>query len=93
MLVPIGGGGGALAAASQLGIHWHVASKVEYIASDPDRQNITWVRSVDPETGAAKVYTSPAQARARRLPVRSERWIAWIVTTVQPTSSARRTGA
>ena len=49
MLVPIGGGGGALAAASRLGIHWHVASKVEYVASDPDRQNITWVRSVDPE--------------------------------------------
>ena len=61
MLLPIGGGGGALAAASQLGIHWHVASKVEYVATDPDRQNITWVRFVDPKTGAAKVYTSSTQ--------------------------------
>jgi len=60
MLVPIGGGG-ALVDGSRVGIHWHVASKVEYLASDPERQNITWVRSVDPKTGEARVYTSPAQ--------------------------------
>jgi hypothetical protein len=44
-----------------MGIHWHVASKVEYLASDVERQNITWVRSVDPKTGAVEVYTSKAQ--------------------------------
>ncbi len=44
--------------ASQMGIHWHVASKVEYVATDAERQNITWVRAVDPRTGQANVYTS-----------------------------------
>jgi hypothetical protein len=52
--------------ASRMGIHWHVAGKVEYVASDAERQNITWVRSVDPKTGAAKVYTSQAQPPTRR---------------------------
>ncbi len=57
MLVRIGGGG-RLADGSRMGIHWHVASKVEYVASDPDRQNIPWVRAVDPKTGIATVYTT-----------------------------------
>jgi nitrate/TMAO reductase-like tetraheme cytochrome c subunit len=56
MLVLVGGGdsGGK----SQMGIHWHVASKVEYVATDAERQNVTWVRAVDPRTGQANVYTS-----------------------------------
>ena len=54
-------GGAAPVGASQMGIHWHVGSKVEYIVSDPERQNITWVRSVDPKTGVANVYTSDAR--------------------------------
>jgi len=41
-----------------MGIHWHVAGKVEYIATDADRQTIPWVRAVDPLTGEAQVYTS-----------------------------------
>jgi Ni/Fe-hydrogenase b-type cytochrome subunit len=56
MLVHVGGG--APAAASQMGIHWHVAGKVEYVATDADRQKIPWVRAVDPLTGEAQVYTS-----------------------------------
>ena len=44
-----------------MGIHWHVASKVEYVATDAERQNITWVRAVDPRTGQANVYTSQPQ--------------------------------
>jgi Ni/Fe-hydrogenase b-type cytochrome subunit len=60
MLVPIGGG--EAPDPSQMGIHWHVASTVEYVASDAERQNITWVRSVDPRTGAAKVFTSQPRA-------------------------------
>jgi len=51
-------GGDAPADVVPTGIHWHVSSKVEYIASDAERQNISWVRSVDPKTGLAKVYTS-----------------------------------
>ena len=61
MLVQVGGGG-ALADRSRPGIHWHVASEVEYVASDAGRQNITWVRDVDPKTGIAKVYTTQPQA-------------------------------
>jgi Ni/Fe-hydrogenase b-type cytochrome subunit len=60
MLVLVGGG--APAGQSQMGIHWHVASKVEYVAADPERQNITWVRAVDPRTGQANVYTSQPQS-------------------------------
>ena len=60
MLVLVGGG--APAGQSQMGIHWHVASKVEYVAADAERQNITWVRSVDPKTGQANVYTSQPQS-------------------------------
>ena len=51
-------GGSAPVGASEMGIHWHVASKVEYVAADPERQQIAWVRSVDPKTGVASVYTS-----------------------------------
>lgn len=31
------------------GIHWHVANKVEYLATDPRRQVIPWVRVTDDE--------------------------------------------
>ncbi len=54
MSVQIGGG-------AQAGIHWHVATKVEYVASDAEHQNIAWVRYVDPATGQAKVFTSSEQ--------------------------------
>jgi hypothetical protein len=37
-------------------------SKVEYVATDAERQNITWVRAVDPRTGQANVYTSQPRA-------------------------------
>jgi Ni/Fe-hydrogenase b-type cytochrome subunit len=60
MLVLVGGG--APEGQSQMGIHWHVASKVEYVAADAERQNITWVRAVDPRTGQANVYTSQPQS-------------------------------
>ena len=59
MLVLVGGS--APVGISQMGIHWHVASKVEYVAADAERQNITWVRAVDPRTGQASVYTSKPQ--------------------------------
>jgi Ni/Fe-hydrogenase b-type cytochrome subunit len=55
-------GGGAPKGQSQMGIHWHVASTVEYVAADAERQHITWVRAVDPRTGQADVYTSQPQS-------------------------------
>lgn len=43
MLVKIGGG--TERAGQGQGIHWHIENKVEYIATDPQRQNIPWVRA------------------------------------------------
>lgn len=54
-------GGASPVGASEMGIHWHVASKVEYVATDTERQHIAWVRSVDPRTGVASVYSLGAQ--------------------------------
>jgi len=50
------GGGGENGPAS--GIHWHVSrgEKVEYIATDAQRQVIPWVRVTDIATGATTVY-------------------------------------
>ena len=42
------------------GIHWHILSgnTVEYIATDPQRQNIPWVRLTDPQ-GIVTVFRAP----------------------------------
>jgi hypothetical protein len=42
------------------GIHWHmnVANKIEYIATDKDRQEIPWVRMTDPQ-GVVTEYATP----------------------------------
>jgi hypothetical protein len=42
------------------GIHWHmnVANKIEYIATDTDRQVIPWVRITDPQSVVTE-YRSP----------------------------------
>ncbi len=55
-------GGGMPAGGYSSGIHWHVGTKVEYVASDAERQNIPWVRMVDSKTGSAKVYTTQGQS-------------------------------
>ena len=40
------------------GIHWHmnVANRVEYYASDPQRQTIPWIRMTSTATGEVRVY-------------------------------------
>lgn len=43
MLLKIGGGTERLGQGQ--GIHWHIQNKVEYIATDPQHQNIPWVRA------------------------------------------------
>lgn len=50
-------GGGQLNG-SVTGIHWHVShnEKVEYIATDRQRQNIPWVRVTNLRTGKSTVY-------------------------------------
>jgi nitrate/TMAO reductase-like tetraheme cytochrome c subunit len=42
------------------GIHWHMnlGNKVEYIATDPQKQNIPWVRFTD-TNGVTTTYTTP----------------------------------
>ncbi len=57
VLVKTGGADSSVGPAS--GIHWHMAlsQKIEYVASDPRRQVIPWVRSTD-STGKTHVYRS-----------------------------------
>ncbi|MDP2320525.1 MAG: NapC/NirT family cytochrome c [Acidobacteriota bacterium] len=51
-------GGGRVALHSGSGIHWHmnIENKVEFIATDPQRQVIPWVKFTD-RTGTVKEYT------------------------------------
>ncbi len=75
LLMKVGGGDPSFGPAG--GIHWHmnIENKVEYIASDPQRQVIPWVRVTGPD-GRVKVYESSssplkpeelAQAKPRRM--------------------------
>jgi hypothetical protein len=42
-------GGGERTNGQGYGIHWHIANKVEYIATDDKKQDIRWVRSTLPD--------------------------------------------
>jgi hypothetical protein len=55
--IHVGGGSDKLSVAT--GIHWHmnVANVIEYIATDPKRQVIPWVKVTD-RTGAVREYTA-----------------------------------
>ena len=57
LLVNVGGGTFGQPGA---GIHWHLnpANRVEYIASDEQRQKIPWVRVTDTSTGKVTEYNS-----------------------------------
>jgi hypothetical protein len=59
LLLKVGGGG---TDGPPTGIHWHVNKdeKVEYIATDAQRQVIPWVRVTDVATGKATVYQDKA---------------------------------
>jgi hypothetical protein len=54
----VGGGRAALAAGG--GIHWHmnIDNRVEFIATDPQRQTIPWVKFTD-RSGRVKEYVVP----------------------------------
>ncbi len=58
LLVKIGGGNPRTGKLE--GIHWHMIgdNKVEYVATDPKRQNITWIR-VSNSKGDTLVYKDP----------------------------------
>jgi hypothetical protein len=58
MMMFVGGGNAALGIGT--GIHWHmnVANEVEYVATDPARQTIPYVRLRSPD-GTVREYTAP----------------------------------
>ncbi len=53
-------GGGQYKTGIEDGIHWHMLTqnRIEYIASDPKRQNIPWIRKIDPQ-GDTTIYVEP----------------------------------
>jgi nitrate/TMAO reductase-like tetraheme cytochrome c subunit len=55
------GGGDRSADGPTGGIHWHmnVANKIEYYATDPQRQAIPWVRVTNKANGSVTVYRTP----------------------------------
>jgi nitrate/TMAO reductase-like tetraheme cytochrome c subunit len=58
LLIKTGGGKPGLLHTG--GIHWHmnIQNRVEYIATDPNRQQIPWVRMTDRKTGTVREYMS-----------------------------------
>jgi len=60
LLVKIGGG--RPGAPRTGGIHWHmnINNRIEYIATDKERQQIPWVRMTDRSTGQVTEYMSTA---------------------------------
>jgi hypothetical protein len=64
LLIKVGGGDPTFAAVG--GIHWHMSidNKIEYVATDPQRQNIIWVRKID-ENGTVTIYESEDEPLGR----------------------------
>lgn len=61
MAVKVGGGDGALKPGHGVHYHMQIARSVEYIARDPQRQEIAWVR-VTGADGSQRVYESDSDA-------------------------------
>ncbi len=57
LLIKVGGGDPTFGKVG--GIHWHMSieNKIEYVATDDQRQNIAWVRKTD-ENGTVTIYES-----------------------------------
>jgi hypothetical protein len=84
-------GGGNPATSQTEGIHWHmnIANRVQYIATDKERQQIPWVRMMNARTGTVTEY-SDGSLSANDVARASGRWTAWTVTTAPRTFSSRR---
>jgi len=70
LLLNVGGGGGGLYHSSQ-GIHWHTdsANKVEFAYTDPQQQEIPWIRVTDAK-GKVTEYRKPDfKGDIKKLPV------------------------
>ena len=57
-------GGGDTSVGPPSGIHWHMAigNRIEFVATDPELQEIPWVRAVADATGKESVYRSDGLA-------------------------------
>jgi hypothetical protein len=68
-------GGGSPETSRTEGVHWHIANRVEYVATDDRRQKIPWVRKTDLRTGQVTVYKTtedaPSDAEIARSAVRT----------------------
>jgi hypothetical protein len=68
-------GGGSRTHGPSAGIHWHmnIRNRIEYVARDPKRMDIPWVKSTGPD-GVSTVYATdkdpPAETELATLPVR-----------------------
>jgi hypothetical protein len=67
LLLKVGGGGPWNPEAR--GIHWHVGrnTRIDYVATDQQLQNIPWVRHVDLKTGQTVVYTASSAPSAKEI--------------------------
>jgi hypothetical protein len=74
MMLKVGGGSNGLLPGWGVHYHMQIAGKVEFIARDPQRQEIAWVRFVD-EKGKAREYQPQSKplsdAERASLPVRT----------------------
>jgi hypothetical protein len=71
LLMKVGGGNPAYGPVG--GIHWHmnVANKIEYIATDPARQKIPWVRMTDPQGVVTEFRTPDFTDDISKYPIRT----------------------
>jgi formate-dependent nitrite reductase cytochrome c552 subunit len=56
--------GGASGPQKAHGIHWHIANRIEYVATDPKRQTIPWVQVTD-ANGKVSVFAAAGVDPAR----------------------------
>jgi len=57
LLIRVGGGDPTFAPIGGIHLHMSIENKIEYISTDPQHQNIVWVRKTD-ENGTVTIYES-----------------------------------
>lgn len=57
LLIRVGGGDPTFAKVGGIHLHMSIENKIEYISTDPQHQNIVWVRKTD-ENGTVTIYES-----------------------------------
>ncbi len=80
-------GGGSPNTASAGGIHWHmnIDNRMEYIASDEQRQTIPWVRSTNIKTGEVREFNATEALSAEEIRTATKRTMDCIDCHNRPT--------